>query len=170
MGRNECDLPTMEDVQKCLSLQDFDKAPFFQNSTSSFRNALEGFEKPDGTLYILVVSLHNLIHSVLNGTGTLPHSAVNDPVYVVFHSLTDAIFDEWMKQFHPVPICHNQMSWGTFFPPITNEEMFLSKEDFGYTLIVLVLLLVLFQHRRHRKGFEPLMNTRFNNKKYTKDP
>lgn len=49
------------------------------------RNALEGFDKPDGTLDMPVVSLHNLVHSVLNGTSAFPHSAANDPIFVVGH-------------------------------------------------------------------------------------
>lgn len=47
------------------------------------RNALEGFDKADGTLDSQVMSLHNLVHSFLNGTNALPHSAANDPIFVV---------------------------------------------------------------------------------------
>lgn len=49
----------------------------------SLRNALEGFDKADGTLDSQVMSLHNLVHSFLNGTNASPHSAANDPVFVV---------------------------------------------------------------------------------------
>lgn len=49
----------------------------------SLRNALEGFDKADGSLDSRVMSLHNLVHSFLNGTNALPHSAANDPIFVV---------------------------------------------------------------------------------------
>lgn len=49
----------------------------------SLRNALEGFNKADGTLDSQVMNLHNLVHSFLNGTNAFPHSAANDPVFVV---------------------------------------------------------------------------------------
>lgn len=95
------------------------------------RNALEGYEKPDGELDDTVDNLHNLVHSMLNGTSSLSHSAANDPIFLVgiqwrivkfeytvrfkpinhtfivtsnlkvLHSFTDAIFDEWMRRFVP---------------------------------------------------------------------
>uniref|UniRef100_A0A2K6V2M4 L-dopachrome tautomerase n=1 Tax=Saimiri boliviensis boliviensis TaxID=39432 RepID=A0A2K6V2M4_SAIBB len=237
--RNGEKLPTLKDVQDCLSLQKFDNPPFFQNSTFSFRNALEGFDKADGTLDSQVMSLHNLVHSFLSGTNALPHSAANDPIFVVIfnlllcnattnvleharlkgnkelpslhmlvlHSFTDAIFDEWMKRFHPstdawpqelAPIGHNRMyNMVPFFPPVTNEELFLTADQLGYsyaielpvsveeipgwpttlsvvmgtlvTLVGLFVLLAFRQYRRLRKGYTPLMETRLSSKRYTEE-
>lgn len=48
---------------------------------------MEGFDKADGTLDSQVMSLHNLVHSFLNGTNALPHSAANDPIFVVCQRL-----------------------------------------------------------------------------------
>ncbi|KAM5289246.1 L-dopachrome tautomerase isoform 2-T2 [Ctenodactylus gundi] len=207
VGRNSEKLPTLKNIQDCLSLRNFDNPPFFQNSTFSFRNALEGFDKADGTLSSQVMSLHNLVHSFLNGTSALPHSAANDPVFVVLHSFTDAIFDEWMKRYKPpadvwpqelAPIGHNRMyNMVPFFPPVTNEELFLTADQLGYsyaidlpvsvedmpswttalsvvmgTLVVLAgisVLLVFLQYRRLRKGYAPLAGTDLSTTRHTEE-
>ncbi|XP_021518999.1 L-dopachrome tautomerase isoform X1 [Meriones unguiculatus] len=205
VGRNGEKLPTLKNVQDCLSLQTFDNPPFFQNSTFSFRNALEGFDKADGTLDSHVMNLHNLVHSFLNGTNALPHSAANDPVFVVLHSFTDAIFDEWLRKNNPptdawpqelAPIGHNRMyNMVPFFPPVTNEELFLPADQLGYnyaidlsveeapvwtttlsvvtgtlgTFFGLFGLLAFLQYRRLRKGYAPLMETGLSGKRYTEE-
>lgn len=48
-----------------------------------YRNALEGYEKPDGQLDESVMNLHNLVHDLVNGTSSMSHSAANDPIFVV---------------------------------------------------------------------------------------
>lgn len=57
--------------------------PAISDVLVSLRNALEGFDKADGTMDSQVTNLHNLVHAFLNGTNARPHSAANDPVFVV---------------------------------------------------------------------------------------
>ncbi|XP_078078875.1 L-dopachrome tautomerase isoform X3 [Mustelus asterias] len=209
MEKSSVQLPTMEDVHRCMSLKEFDTPPYFQNSSFSFRNALEGFDTPDGeTGTGEIQSLHNLVHSFLNGTNLFPHSAANDPLFVVLHAFVDAIFDEWMKQNSPstsswpeemAPIGHNRQSnMVPFYPPVTNEELFVSSADLGYSyavelpgslefqmslgiilgvifsgifmsLVLLAILMMLILQRRRNRGFEPLLSSEFSNKMYTEE-
>lgn len=38
VGRSNMSLPTMNDVRSCLRLRDFDRSPYYTNSTFSFRS------------------------------------------------------------------------------------------------------------------------------------
>uniref|UniRef100_UPI00398F1D34 L-dopachrome tautomerase n=1 Tax=Pristiophorus japonicus TaxID=55135 RepID=UPI00398F1D34 len=199
-------LPTSEDLRRCMSMKEFDTPPYFRNSSFSFRNALEGFDTPDSeTGTDEVQGLHNLVHSFLNGTSALAHSAANDPLFVVLHAFTDAIFDEWMKQNRPsvsswpeemAPIGHNrQFNMVPFFPAVTNEELFVSSSDLGYSyaaeltepeiplgiilgatfsgvfvgLVLLAVLKMVILHQRRNRGFELLISSEFSNKMYTEE-
>ncbi|CAM4599271.1 unnamed protein product [Leuciscus chuanchicus] len=194
-------LPTMSDVRSCLNLREFDSPPYFTNSSFSFRNALEGFDRSDGELDSSVSNLHNLVHQFLSGTSAQSHSAANDPIFLVLHSFTDAIFEEWMRRSREnasfpdemAPIGHNRhYNMVPFFPPVTNEEIYVASEALGYSyaidledtdsgpaVIVLgcslggiflgILLLLLYVQRRRKRQFQPLLNAEFTNTKYTEE-
>ncbi|KAG8455143.1 hypothetical protein GDO86_001378 [Hymenochirus boettgeri] len=134
-------LPEPEDVALCLEVGLFDTPPFFSNSSESFRNTVEGH--PSGQYDPIVRSLHNLAHLFLNGTGGQTHISPNDPMFVLLHTFTDAVFDEWLRRHnvdssqYPLenaPIGHNrQYNMVPFWPPVTNNEMFVSApENLGY--------------------------------------
>ncbi|KAL6485372.1 hypothetical protein MHYP_G00074170 [Metynnis hypsauchen] len=166
-------------------------------------NALEGFDKPDGEIDNTMTNLHNLVHVFLNGTSGQSHSAANDPIFLVLHAFTDAIFEEWLRRFNGngsfpdemAPIGHNRhYNMVPFFPPVTNEEIYVSSSQLGYSyaidledtdpgstmfilggtlggiflgLLLLLLLLVLYLQQRRRREFEPLIKAEFISTKYT---
>uniref|UniRef100_A0A4W4GZJ7 L-dopachrome tautomerase n=1 Tax=Electrophorus electricus TaxID=8005 RepID=A0A4W4GZJ7_ELEEL len=138
-------LPTMGDVRNCLGLHDFDSPPYFINSTFSFRNALEGFDRPDGEISSSVSNLHNRVHDFISGTSAATHSAANDPIFLVLHAFTDAIFEEWLHGSpandtlpeEMAPIGHNRhYNMVPFFPPVTNEDIFVPSSQLGYTYAI----------------------------------
>ncbi|XP_062903733.1 5,6-dihydroxyindole-2-carboxylic acid oxidase-like isoform X2 [Mobula hypostoma] len=137
-------LPNSQDIAQCLDISTYDTPPFYSNSTESFRNSVEGYSDPSGTYNPAVRSLHNLAHLFLNGTGGQTHLSPNDPIFVLLHTFTDAIFDEWLKRskadisIFPVelaPIGHNgAYNMVPFWPPVTNLEMFVPASEYlGYS-------------------------------------
>ncbi|XP_060748116.1 tyrosinase-related protein 1b isoform X1 [Tachysurus vachellii] len=137
-------LPENQDLIDCLELKNYDTPPYYFTSTWSFRNSIEGYSTPQGSYDPVVRSIHNLAHLFLNGTGSQTHVSPNDPIFVLLHSFTDAIFDEWLRRHHPgtvfypkenAPIGHNwHFNMVPFWPPVTNGEMFvLASDTLGYT-------------------------------------
>ncbi|KAG7262703.1 hypothetical protein CRUP_025508 [Coryphaenoides rupestris] len=103
-----------------------------------------GYSAPQGTYDPAVRSLHNLAHLFLNGTGGQTHLSPNDPIFVLLHTYTDAIFDEWLRRHGPespvypdenAPIGHNRgYNMVPFWPPVTNADMFVTApENLGYS-------------------------------------
>ncbi|XP_066471839.1 5,6-dihydroxyindole-2-carboxylic acid oxidase [Tiliqua scincoides] len=137
-------LPEPQDVALCLEVGLFDTPPFYSNSTDSFRNTVEGYSDPSGKYDPAVRSLHNLVHLFLNGTGGQTHLSPNDPIFVLLHTFTDALFDEWLRRHNPdisifplenAPIGHNRRyNMVPFWPPVSNNEMFVTApENLGYS-------------------------------------
>ena len=74
--------------------------------------------------------------------GLTTHGSPNDPLFIIHHTMVDCVFDEWMKrhscaQFPNDPSIrhgHNRHDYIVgFFPLYTNEDLFRSVEEFGYS-------------------------------------
>ncbi|XP_019339371.1 5,6-dihydroxyindole-2-carboxylic acid oxidase isoform X2 [Alligator mississippiensis] len=154
-GANTCDICT-DDLMGARS--NFDTSLISQNSIfSQWRVICENLEDydtlgticnrysdPSGKYDPAVRSLHNLAHLFLNGTGGQTHLSPNDPIFVLLHTFTDAVFDEWLRRhnadisIYPLenaPIGHNrQYNMVPFWPPIPNDQMFVAApESLGYS-------------------------------------
>lgn len=70
-------------------------------SCSSSLFLCPGYSNPSGKYDPAVRSLHNLAHLFLNGTGGQTHLSPNDPIFVLLHTFTDAVFDEWLRRHNP---------------------------------------------------------------------
>ncbi|KAG7262701.1 hypothetical protein CRUP_025506 [Coryphaenoides rupestris] len=140
-------LPEPQDVADCLQVNAFDTPPYYSTSSESFRNTIEGYSAPQGTYDPAVRSLHNLAHLFLNGTGGQTHLSPNDPIFVLLHTYTDAIFDEWLRRHGPgkvsrpftptrtPPSPQPRLQHGSLLAPVTNADMFVTApENLGYYL------------------------------------
>lgn len=72
---------------------------FWRSETFNWCSVVSlGYSAPQGNYDPVVRSLHNLAHLFLNGTGGQTHLSPNDPIFVLLHTFTDAIFDEWLQR------------------------------------------------------------------------
>lgn len=85
----------------CLCLQYRFPLKKKQHFLMHFHFADAGYSAPQGNYDPVVRSLHNLAHLFLNGTGGQTHLSPNDPIFVLLHTYTDAIFDEWLRRHSP---------------------------------------------------------------------
>jgi hypothetical protein len=113
-----------------------------------------GVECEDPSAIRLIIGIHTMAHFLL-GPGSTDFSvppekigsfgdiaaSPNDPVFVLHHLMLDCILEEWMER-HPgsgYPV-HPDIRDGhrkddyirTYFPLITNGEVFESTQEFGY--------------------------------------
>ncbi|XP_040211399.1 tyrosinase-like [Rana temporaria] len=132
-------LPTYEDVDNALKLEEMDTPPFNETSRRSFRNSLEGFLSPDGVT--LKRSLHNLVHIYLGGTMSQIPISSNDPIFILHHSFIDKIFETWITKYNKSPDDfpeNNLMGQGPndcatpYFPCYKNKDFIHSSTKFGY--------------------------------------
>ncbi|XP_059809150.1 tyrosinase-like [Hypanus sabinus] len=136
-------LPTTRDVSDALHLQNYDRHPFNQFAISSFRNVLEGYQKPNrpGSWGH---ALHNLVHTYLNGTISKVAAASNDPIFLLHHAFIDKIWEDWLRanpdRFHMYPL-HGLVPEGhrwdsymvPYLPPVRIIDYYKASVCLGYT-------------------------------------
>lgn len=124
-------LPETRDVERCLSVPTFDKAPWdmYVSPDESFRNCLEGFsgDKADPSQ-----NMHNIVHDWVAGMFLLEgrigygsmeplETSPNDPVFFLHHANVDRLWAQWEAR-HPdayEPNGEGQVGWNpedTMYP------------------------------------------------------
>lgn len=109
--------------KKCLSGTEASNQNVHWDFLCSSLFAYSGYSDPSGKYDPAVRSLHNLAHLFLNGTGGQTHLSPNDPIFVLLHTFTDAVFDEWLRRYSAgkmyswtearwvvVSLCHHRSS------------------------------------------------------------
>ncbi|MEU9948254.1 tyrosinase family protein [Streptomyces sp. NPDC047939] len=86
-GADIAELPTGDDVSKCLALTPYDSVPW-AGVSQSFRKSLEGVIEPD---------IHNRVHRWVGGNMELT-SSPNDPVFWLHHSNIDRLWALWQQR------------------------------------------------------------------------
>ncbi|XP_019617927.1 PREDICTED: tyrosinase-like [Branchiostoma belcheri] len=134
-------LPTWEEVQAALDLDEYEAPPYDRSANFSFRNSLEGFASPEG-ISSDARYLHAAVHVWLNGTVTASAASANDPVFFLHHAFVDSIYELWLRKFRPnvsalpaegARIGHNRGSYMVPFLPLhTTADLFTPAADFGY--------------------------------------
>ena len=135
--------PTKEEVISALRFETFDLPPHRKESSCNFKNILEGYvSTKTGYLFPNVHTLHNQAHTVVGGaTGDVP-SGSNDPIFPLYHSFVDRVYEAWLRKFtknalvlstYDTPIRHNKH--GVIVPlhlVYTRQQMFKKSFQFGY--------------------------------------
>ncbi|XP_072283515.1 tyrosinase-like [Pyxicephalus adspersus] len=132
--------PSFKDVEDTLKLTNFDSPPYDRLARRSFRNALEGFLRPDGET--LGRSMHNLVHIYFGGTMSEVPISSNDPMFILHHCYIDKIVEVWLtrhnatRDVYPV---NDQPGQGPrecstpYFPCYLNKDLLHRSTKFGYT-------------------------------------
>jgi hypothetical protein len=112
--------PSEKDAQESVSVSTYDRDPFDNEASESFRNFLEGFVQVDSCDDIPLCAnsvarkLHNSVH-ILLGIGDFTTNldfrkkgvmadvaaSPNDPIFINHHTMVDCIMEEWMKCYNP---------------------------------------------------------------------
>jgi tyrosinase len=103
LGIDTSNLPTKEDVRTAVLRGEpnvvYDADPWDRNSTTTFRNELEGWW-PDAP------GMHNRVH-VWVGGDMAPATSPNDPVFYLNHCNVDRIWQDWQQRHGNPPYLPN---------------------------------------------------------------
>ncbi|XP_067882668.1 tyrosinase-like [Heterodontus francisci] len=135
-------LPTWDDVEACLSIDNFDNWPYDANAPNSFRCALEGFRDPHDTT-VVTASMHNLVHIFCGGTLNNIFEASNDPLFPCIHVYVDKIFESWLRDHEDVQYPTGDVPLGhratekmvPFLPLFENQDLLKPCRTFGYDYV-----------------------------------
>ena len=91
--------PTKE--EKALRFETFDLPPYGKESSCNFKNILERYASTK-TGYRLpnVHTLHNQVHIVVSGAMEDVPPASNDPIFPLYHSFVDRLYEKWLRKFN----------------------------------------------------------------------